>query len=97
VRAVDGDRIWRQDSAGVDLLKSIRTPAEQGRVERLDLSARQLLVASRFFDRGSSISLLEAAGEVRAIHAGDDRGGNVNDARHDLYAGRALGHDRGGR
>ncbi len=62
-----------QDSAGVDMLKSIRAPAEQARVERLDLLAQKLLVAARFFDRGSSASSMrEAAAEVRAIHAGDD-------------------------
>jgi hypothetical protein len=68
-----GTAFGGQDSAGIDMLKSIRTPAEQVRVERLDLLARKLLVAARFFDRGSSASSMrEAAAEVRAIHAGDD-------------------------
>lgn len=62
-----------QDSAGMEMLKSLSTPAEQGRVARLDLLSRKLLVAARFFDRGTSVSsMLEAASEVRAIHAGDD-------------------------
>ncbi|KQM50981.1 hypothetical protein ASE69_06355 [Sphingomonas sp. Leaf208] len=63
----------KQDSAAIDQLKSIGRPAEQGRVDRLNLLARKLLVAARFFDRGTSVSSMqEAVYEVRAIHAGDD-------------------------
>jgi len=62
-----------RDSAGMEMLNAVGAPAEQRRLNRLDLLARKLLLSARFFDHGSSVaSMLEATREVRAIHAGDD-------------------------